>query len=252
MAIVIIVSHSLIAKNKSSDYNSLIIIFGYLAVLIHTASLIGSIYTSLLDGYLGSIRVLHITVWLLFVCVFILSLATKNNNNILILLSSILSCAGIMIYIHYSNNTNNVAVSSNAFIMSIHIVVSIVALSTILLTSFVAFLANIVRANIQKGELVKNVLLTNLSVQSMHKIIIYLSIISIVLIVVLIIAGFYQLNSISSVSRKIVFTTISFILFSVFLTANYKKWWGRKTNYNLIYAGTIFIFVAYFGAQVLI
>lgn len=188
--------------------------------------------------------------WFLSLILFISTLSRKIQALAMVILPfTILSL--ILLLLSNNGSSNNIQMNSG---LGIHILVSLLAYSTLMLAAVQALL--VATQNNYLHQRLKNPNQSNFvrtlpALEDMEYFLFHLIGVGVLLLSISLLSGFYYLDNLfgSSVAHKTILSIISWIIFSALLFGRWKYGWRGKTAVRWTISGFAILALAFFGSK---
>ena len=220
-----------------------------LALLLHIAG----IHLPLSDGNQLAFNFISLgsyVMWFISLVLFITTLSRKIESLAVI----ILPFAILSILILMSGDTDSDKVINMRSGLGVHILVSLLAYSILMLASFQALLLAVQNHHLHSrhhGRQSNNLIRTLPSLEDMEHFLFRLLALGVILLSLSLLSGFYFLDNLfgSQVAHKTILSIISWVIFSFLLFGRWKYGWRGKIAVRWTLTGFVVLALAFFGSK---
>ena len=188
--------------------------------------------------------------WFISLVLFITTLSRRVESLAII----ILPIALISIIILMTGDTDSDKVINMRSGLGLHVLVSLLAYSILMLASFQAILLAVQNHHLHSrhhGRQSTNLIRTLPSLEDMEHFLFRLIALGVILLSISLLSGFYFLDNLfgSHVAHKTILSIISWIIFSLLLFGRWKYGWRGKTAVRWTLTGFVVLALAFFGSK---
>ena len=216
-----------------------------IALVIH----ISSIHVPIMNGEPLSFSFFTLSsyvMWFISLLLFITTVTRKIESLAIIILP--FTIISILLSITLGSGSEKVVDMHSG--LGIHILISLLAYSILMLASFQSLLLHTQNKHLHNRQ--NNGFIRTLpSLEDMEHFLFRLITIGVILLTISLISGFYYLENLfgSSVAHKTILSIISWVIFTSLLIGRWKYGWRGKTAVRWTLAGFIVLALAFFGSK---
>jgi len=236
---------SIETPDKCKDKKKFYFIVWFIALAIH----ILSIHTPIMNGEPLSFSFFTLSsyvMWFISLLLFITTVTRRIESLAIIILP--ITILSILLGMTIGSGSERVVNMHSG--LGIHILISLLAYSILMLASFQSLLLHTQNKHLHNRQ--NNGFIRTLpSLEDMEHFLFRLITIGVILLTISLVSGFYYLENLfgSSVAHKTILSIISWIIFTSLLIGRWKYGWRGKIAVRWTLAGFIVLALAFFGSK---